>query len=47
MFPNLDLGNKYLSLREKIQELKEISLAVSIPLAVLAGSLTTALLMRK
>jgi hypothetical protein len=42
----LDLGGKYLSLEKKYKNLK-ISLAVSIPLAALAGSLTAALLMRK
>jgi regulator of replication initiation timing len=40
----LELGGRYLSLEKKYRNLK-ISLAVSIPLAVLAGSLTTALLM--
>jgi hypothetical protein len=40
----LDLGNKYLRLEKKYRNLK-ICLIVSIPVAALAGSLTTALVM--
>jgi hypothetical protein len=42
----LDLGNSYLSLEKKYKTLK-ICLAISIPTAILAASLTTALLIKK